>query len=394
MNKKITVGTGIVLILLAAFLTFQITYHYVGSTYQKKVDTLTKTQSDFSLLAEADPLIREYFYGAMDEEKVEDGLLRGYLSALEDPYSTYLTPDEYTRYKKEQSSAGGGVGLRLTWDSARNVAVVNSVLRDSPAALAGVTGGDVLLEIDGVSTKDMSFADVLKALSGEEGAQVKLTIRREIAAQTLEMDFELTRTAVEASCLDFEILDGEIGYVRIFSFEKGSDKEFVSAVNALAAASCRGIVFDVRNTSGGTAEAAAKMLDRLLPQGVILRSVDHKGEKGEVKSDETALDLPMAILIDEGTAFAAELFAASMKDCGAAILVGKTTYGKSMEQTPIPLTNGAALLLTTKSYSPPTSPSFEKTGVEPDEEVSLGNVSLYLVEKNDDPQLKKAISLL
>lgn len=394
MKKTITVGTSVVLILLVAFLTFQLTYHYVGSVYQKKVDTLTKTQSDFSLLAEADPLIREYFYGALDDEKIEDGLLRGYVSALEDPYSAYLNPAEYDRYQRERTASAGALGLRLTRSSKTEAIIVYSVFRDSPAASAGILAGDVISTVDGKSAEDLGFLDTLAALIGDEGTDVVVGVRREIASQVLDMEFTVTRQKVKTNQVDFELLDGKVGYVRIFSFDEGCREEIDAALLSLTGAGCTGVIFDVRSTAGGSATEAGKVLDRLLPEGVILRTVNHKGEKGEMKSDETCLDLPMSVLVDQGTSFAAELFAASLKDHGKAQLVGVKTYGKSLEQRAIELEGGAALLLTTMAYNPPSSPSFENVGVEPDAEIPLGSENLYLVEKEHDPQFLKALSLL
>ena len=152
MKKKITVSTAIVFVLFAILLTFEMTYHFVGMAYQKKVDTLTKTQSDFSLLAEADLIIRENFNGAMDDRKIENGLISGYVSALEDPYSRYLSAEEYERYQKEQAQAGSGIGVRVTYDTKREEVVVYHVSQESPAEKEGLLSGDVILEIDGAKS--------------------------------------------------------------------------------------------------------------------------------------------------------------------------------------------------------------------------------------------------
>ena len=390
MKKKVTVGTTLVTVLLAILLTFQLTYSFVGKEYQKKVDSLTKTQSDFSLLAEADTLIRDHFYGGIEDEKVESGLLAGYVSALGDPYSAYLTQEEYARYQKENSFSGNGIGVRLTYDAKNENVVVYSVFRNSPAQEAGIRRGDVLFQINDTSVQDLGFYDTLDALSGEEGTEISLTVKREIAQQVLKIDFHLTRRKVSANFLDFELLEGNVGYVQIFAFEEGFQTEFESALTSLVSSGASGVVFDVRNTSGGSAACALSALDRLLPQGVLVRTTDHKGEKGEIKSDKTSLDLPMAVLINGNTSFASEIFAAVLKDFDAAVLVGETTYGKSVGQEVLELSGGSALVLSNVAYTPPTSPSFENVGVEPDISCKLRSENLYLISHEEDDQWLEA----
>lgn len=394
MKKKITIGTTVVLILLASLLAFQLTYHFVGLQYQAKVDTLTKTQSDFSLLAEADPVIRENFFGELDDEKVESGLIQGYVASLADPYSAFLTEEEYTRYKKEREVFGSAVGVRLTYDAKKDRVVVYSVFSGSPAQSEGILPGDVITSVDGKKTEDIGFYAVLEALSGEKGTKVELSVRREIAMQVLDMNFTLTRENIKSNSVTYSVLDGNIGYVQLFGFDESVREELENTVNALVSAQVRGIVWDVRNTSGGDPLVACSVLDRLLPEGVLAKTVDHKGEKKELLSDATCLDLPMAVLINASTSFCGEIFSAGLKDFGKATLIGETTHGKSLDQKVFELDNGSALLLSVMAYHPPISPSFESVGVEPDISVKLAGENLYLLEHDDDTQLAEACRVL
>lgn len=394
MKKKITVGTAVVLILLVGLLTFQLTYHFVGLQYQAKVDTLTKTQADFSLLAEADPKIRENYFGDVDDEKAEIGLIQGYVSSLGDPYSAYLTTEEYARYKKEQAETGSAIGVRLTYDAAQNRIIVYSVFTGSPAQKEGILPGDIITSVNGKSVSDLGFYDVLGLLHGDAGSKVDLTVRREIAMQVLDMNFSLVREKAKANAVSFSVLEGNVGYVQIFSFGEGTYAEFETAINSLVSAQVAGIVFDLRNTSGGDPTVAVKMLDRLLPEGVLACTVDNRGTRKDLKSDATCLQLPMSILINSETSFSAEIFAASMKDFGAAILVGEKTNGKSLAQKPVELDDGSALLLSVLAYNPPVSPSFESVGVEPDVAVELVGENFYLLDQKADTQLVRATQLI
>ncbi len=394
MKKKITVGTTVVLILLSALLAFQLTYHFVGLQYQAKVDTLTKTQSDFSLLAEADSIIRENFWGEIDDEKVENGLLQGYIASLNDPHCAYLTAEEYSRYQKEREISGSAIGVRLTYDAEKNRVVVYSVFTDSPAQKEGILPGDVLISLDGKKTEDLGFYEVLEALAGEKGTKVELTVRREIAMQVMDMNFTLTRESVKPNSLAFSVLDGNVGYVQIFAFDETTLDELENAINSLVSAEVCGIVWDVRNTSGGDPLVAINALDRLLPKGILVRTVDYKGAKKEITSNETCLNLPMAVLINSATSFGGEIFASVMKDFGTATLVGETTNGKSLYQEVMELDNGSALLLSVMAYHPPLSPSFESVGIEPDVPVKLAGSNFYLLDFENDTQLVKACRLL
>lgn len=394
MKKKITVGTTVILVLLAALLTFQLTYHFVGLQYQEKVDTLTKTQSDFSLLAEADLVIRENYFGDFDDEKTEAGMLQGYISSLGDPYSAYLTAEEYDRYQKEREASGSAIGVRLTYDAEKKQTIVYSVFNGSPAQNAGILPGDVLTAVDGEKAEDLSFYEIVGLLSGNAGTKVEVSVRREIAMQVLDMHFTLTRENAKSNAVAFSVLDGGIGYLQIFAFDAGTYEEFEVAVNSLVSAQVSGIVVDVRNTAAGDPLVAVKMLDRLLPEGVLVRTVDHRGKEKTIKSDETHLDLPMALLTNSSTSFAAEIFAATMKDFGAAVLVGETTNGKSLDQKVLELDNGSALLLSAMAYLPPISPSFESVGIEPDVAVKLEGVNFYLMTPNEDTQLARACGVL
>ncbi len=390
MKKKITVSTAVVLVLFAVLLTFQITYNFVGKKYQDKVDTLTKTQSDFSLLAEADLKIRENFNGLMDDEKVESGIISGYVSALLDPYSTYLTAEEYTRYQKEQSLSGNGIGVRLTFDSQTEEVIVYHVFEDSPAQKAGVQPGDVITEIGGAS--DLGFYEALTALSGPAGETVKLRVSREIATQTLQMNFSIVREEVSPDSISYRMLEGSVGYVQIFSFDSSTVKEFETAVNAIVSGGGVGIIFDVRNTAGGSAEVAIEMLDLLLPEGKMLYKTGANGEKEEIKSKKGHVDLPMAVLMNSSSSFASELFSVALKDFDAATLVGEKTYGKSRGQIAVELSSGSALILSNSAFTPVVSPGFEGIGIEPDIECKLKSENLYLIDPDRDNQLQEAFS--
>ena len=394
MKKKITVGTSLVLMLFAILLTFQITYSFVGDEYQKKVETLAKDRSDFSLLVYADDVIRENFFQNVDEDRLDEGLLTGYIASLGDPYSRYMTAEEYDRYQKEQSATGNGIGVRLIRDDATKAVLIYSLYPDSPAEKAGLRKGDELYRIGEQAVSEMDLYDVATLLSGKAGSSVSVTVKREMATQVLEMEFSITREELVASDVSYEMLSDTVGYVQIFAMTQNTPKELSEALKVLDRKGAGSLIFDVRGNRGENLDASLEMLDMLLPQGTIAHLTDRSGTVTKVKSDSKGVLLPMAVLINSSTASAAELFAASLRDCCGAVLVGETSYGKGVDQAVFELDDGSALLLSNRSFQPPKSASFEDVGVSPDQAVPFDAKKLYLVSHEEDAQLVKALEIL
>lgn len=394
MKKRIPVASALVLILFAVLLTFQITYNFVEKQYQKKVDTLTKNQSDFSDLSEADALIRENFIGAVNEDALEAGLVKGYLSALSDPYARYLTKDEYRIYLEEKKGIGSGIGARFTYQADSGEIRVYSVFPSSPAAQSGLRKGDVLYKINGEEVSFLGFTKAIRSLSGDPGTKVNITVKRKLAAQVLEMDFTITRREVKLATVSYEKLSETLGYVQLYDVTETTAQEFGDAMDALVSSGVTAVIFDVRNNAGSDVDAVCAMLDRLLPEGVLMRLTDQKGNVREVMSDADSLSLSMAVVMNSATACAPELFAATLRDFSAATLVGETSYGKATLQTSVEMEDGSVLILSNATFAPPASTSFEGVGVIPDVETKAGDESLYLVSKENDAQLQAAIRAL
>jgi len=395
MKKKITVASALILVLFAILLTFQITFHFVGKEYQAKVDTLTKTQSDFSLLAQADSLIRGNYKGVIEEETLENALLQGYITALGDPYARYLTEEEYAVYQQSISGSGYGVGLRLAYDAATAETFVYNILAESPAAASGIQKGDVLYRIGDALVSDLGFYGAAAALSEQSEAQVKITVRREVAARQLELEFTLARQIVHVPSVTCEMVAGNIGYVQVFSFDSSTSEEFSQALAHLTALGAKALVFDVRGNTGNSLDAALSVLDQLLPEGNLVRITDRLGKETLVLSTDIAsVSLPMAVLINENTAGASELFAATLRDFNAAVLVGKTSYGKGSNQKVFELDQGGALIFTDRTFMPPISDSFDKKGIAVDIECDITGSSHYLLSHEEDGQLQRALQAL
>jgi len=397
LKRRISLTTALALILFSVMLTFQVTYHLVGKEYQDLVNLLTHTHTDFSKLSQADQLIRENFYGEIDEVDVEKGIINGYLSALQDPYSRYLTPEEYRLYQKEYDMGGVGIGVRFTYDSKKGETVIYTVYPSSPADRCGIKKGDIIYKVGSQFASDLGFYETVHAISGEKGASVNLTVLRRINGQTQTLNFSVFHEELQVATIARELMEKngkKVGYVQIFDFTKTTPDEFQSAVNFLKESGAASLVLDVRNASGSNIEAVCEMLDLLLPKGDLVRLIDGDGKQTTIQSDENCINLPCSVLINSSSACAAELLAATMRDFKAATLIGETTWGKSIAQAVIEMDDGSALILSNRTILPPIADSFDSVGVDPDVKCILIPENLYLATKEEDNQLQEALKRL
>ncbi len=394
MKKKISVSATLIFILFAVLLTFQITYSFLEKEYQQKVDTLTKTQSDFSKLYQADLLIREHFLGSIEEDSLEENLLDGFLSSLNDPFCKYLSADEYSQYLEENNRIGTGIGARFTFNESTGEVIVYAVFPQSPAKESGLQKGDVLCKIDDKNVSELGFYGAVEALSGSAGTNVCVSVKRKLATQVLEMDFTMTRKELTCTTVNFEMLENNVGYIQIFDIAGGTAQEFSNAVFTLTSEGAQALIFDVRNSTGNSLEEVTSMLDLLLPEGVILRTCDKTGKEVKITSDKECILLPMRVVMNSATAGVTEAFAATLRDFGAATLVGETTYGKGKLQTVLEMDDGSAIILSNLSILPASSPDFQSVGVAPDLECKSTSSNIYLTCPADDQQLLEAVSSL
>lgn len=394
MKKRISVLGCIALVALAVTLTFQLTFHFVGTRYQEKLDNLSSSGSDFSRLSEVEGLVREHYIDTPDEDDLEDGALRGYVAGLGDPYSRYLSAAEYDAYKQSLSGAASGIGIRATQDAVSGQVIVYGVVSGSPAEEAGIRKGDVLYRVDDVSVSELGFYDAMHALSGELGTKVKVSFLREVAAKQMELSFTFTRAEFKVNSVSAEMLGETVGYIQIFSFDLMTNEEFRTAVEALIADGAKSLLIDVRNNAGGSLDAASSILDLILPRTDMYYRSDGSGKEKVVGSDEHCIKLPMAVLINESTASAAELFAAVLQSQGAATLVGTTTYGKGTGQRVLELEDGSALIISVERFRPVNRESFDGKGITPDLDIKLDGDNFYLLSRAKDNQLQEAINVI
>ncbi|MBR3631238.1 MAG: S41 family peptidase, partial [Oscillospiraceae bacterium] len=339
-----------------------------------------------------DAVVREKFYTKdIDEEQLMDGILKGYVAGLGDPYSKYLSAQEYEALMTKEAGQSSGIGISVILDEDGNI-LIKKVEDDAPAQEAGLEPGDVITAVNGESVKEVGYEVAVENIRGEEGTDVQLTFLR----NGLERKINVTRRSYDVSTVSYQMLDGQIGYIRITNFRDNTPEQFQEALDSLLGSGARYLLFDVRGNGGGLLKALEKMLDPLLPEGVIATATYQDGKtETVVYSDAAEIDLPMAVLVNGGTASAAELFSASLRDFGKARLVGTNTYGKGVMQVSSRLEDGGGLTLTVATYQTTLSDCYQGVGLKPDVEVEAGEeADPDAVDRETDPQLAAAIDML
>ncbi|MGI5907188.1 MAG: S41 family peptidase [Christensenellales bacterium] len=337
-------------------------------------------------------IIDDQYYKPVNSESLYDGALKGLVSALGDPYSSYYTADEYQAKLEELSGTYSGAGMSVTADTQQDRIVITKVFKNSPAAKSGILAGDIILQIDGKAVGGMQLEQTTDLIKGNPGTRVTLTLMRGEKV----FDVELTRANIEVERVQWRMLPGKVGYIRITEFNGDCVQAFDDAVKAIRKDGGVALILDLRDNPGGYFDAAVKIADRLLPEGRIVSTRNRAGKEETWDSDAGHIGLPLALLINKYSASAAEIVAAAVKDADAGKLVGEDTYGKGIVQSLVTLKDGSGLKLTTSEYFSPRGQKINGVGVKPDIASDLpGELKKdpsRLTDEND-AQLKAALEL-
>lgn len=344
-------------------------------------------------LEEIQGYIDKYFYFDTDEQALQDGIIRGYMEGLDDPYSVYYTAEEYADFLQATDGEFVGVGVQVSQNKETLAITVLRVL-EGPAKEAGIEKDDVIVKVDGVDITEEDVDAVVEKIRGVEGTEVTLTVYR--ASDKENHDFTMKRRKVENPTVDSKMLDHNIGYVSVSSFYEVTGSQYIDAVEQLKSEGMEGLIVDVRSNGGGLLDIAVDMLDYMLPAGKLVYTKDKDGNvTSEYNStDEQQFTLPLVVLVDGYSASASEIFAGAIKDYGTGTLVGTNTYGKGIVQRLYELKDGSAIKLTIAKYFTPNGNDIHKVGIKPDVEVEL-DANAYRESKGEkDNQLDKAVEVL
>ena len=393
-GKKRNIMTIVAFMLLSAALTYCITLSALESEYNAKLNGLLDMEEEYKLIDEVLTNIDDHFVKEYDVQDVFDGARYGMVASLGDRWSYYLTPEQFASVIDSSNSKMVGIGITAAYDEEKAEVVVLDVYEGSPAENAKIQPYDRIIMVDGNNVADIGYDAAVNKIRGDVDTAVAITIRREGVENPINLN--ITRREVDIQHVKSKILDGNIGYIKIGSFDANVDKDVAAAIENLKKAEVKGIIFDVRNNPGGRLNVLTNILDPLLPEGVIIKEVYKKGRETVHMSDAEELNMPMAVLANEYSISAAEFFAAALQESGKATVIGTPTTGKGVAQSHIPLSDGSGLVISVSRYYTGNGRNLDEThGILPDIEIKLTeeeNKKFYLLSEAEDRQLQAAIT--
>jgi carboxyl-terminal processing protease len=381
---------GLVIGLLVALIITSVIYKkavslsddsLVDSRVLKKIESLESTIHD------------RFYLSEVTDEELEEGIYRGLLEALDDPYSEYYTAEELTALMDQTEGVYYGIGAYVGLDSETSLPKISGTIEGAPAEEAGLRPDDLIYKIDDESTYGLSLTDAVALIKGPEGTEVTLTIIREGESDYLEIS--IPRRKVESPTVEFEMLEDNIAYIQITEFDDVTVDQFADALATAKGSGMEGLILDLRGNPGGSLSAVVDIAGMMLPEGLVVYTEDKEGKRSEYRSDGThELQVPLVVLVDGNSASASEILAGAIQDYELGTLVGTTTFGKGIVQQIIALDDGSAIKLTISSYFTPNGRNIHGTGIEPDVVCEFDGETYYSTEDHYDNQLEKAKEVL
>lgn len=397
----------IMLVLMTAITTFMITALSMYAYFEKPISTEGSSNNNAVLnvksnknlesdLSRIHQTIEKYYLwnDNIDEEKLQTSAIKGYVSGLGDEYTEYIPEKEMKDFKSQITGNFVGVGIYMIADKESGKVVIYYPIPNSPAEKAGIKVGDIILSVNDKEYPIDDFNKMADDIKGEEGTEVKLKIERE--GQQLE--FTLKREKIVLNPIKTQVLENNIGYLKLPSFDEDTAKDFKEKVTELKNQGVKSLIIDLRNNGGGIVDEATSIADYFLEKDkIIISTVNNKKEKSETKAkNDPIFDMPIVLIVNENTASASEILTCSLQENNKAKSVGTKTFGKGIIQSLLTLPDGSGIKVTTEEYYTPNGNSIHKKGINPTEEVKLPDTvkSVYVVNEAEDTQLKRAIELL
>lgn len=383
----------IMLIIVVALITFILTTAYMYNKFSdtKKVIVSANNSKLNIKINNIKKVIEKDYLGEINEDKLIDGAVKGYVDGLGDEYTKYFTKEEMDEFKEETEGNYTGIGILMSVLKKQNNIVVIATIKGSPAEDAGIKSGDIIKKVDGTEYTADDFDKIASYIKGKEGTKVNIEIEREKEILT----FDIERKKIEMYPVESEVLENDVGYISLPSFTENSAKEFKKNYESLKKKNIKSLIIDIRNNGGGIVDEALEMLDYILEKDKIMMITVNKQNNEEIEKTkkDSSVDVPIVLLVNNNSASASEIFAAALKENNRTTIVGTKTYGKGVIQELLRLTDGSGIKITTEEYFTPNKNKINKEGILPDVEVELPE-SLSSADKKDDTQLQKAIEIL
>ncbi len=364
-------------------------------------ETVTITREEYERLLQFEKLdvlmdlVDSYYYEDVDKEQMLESAALGLIAGIGDVYSTYYTKEDMESFNEETEGEYAGIGCQLLADPSDQMITVTRVFKGSPAEKVGMRTGDKIVYVNDVYYSAYEMDDAVNVMRGEPGGTVKVTVLRDLET----IDFEVTREIVNINYVEYDILEGNVGYVIVYDFLGNAYEGFAEAIDAFREADVEGMIIDLRNNGGGLVDVCVEMADLILPEGVVVSMRDKYDYVEEYKVDDEYYDVPLVVLVNGYSASASEILAGAVRDYGVGTLVGEKTFGKGVVQSALEFTDGSGIKLTTARYYTPNGECIHEVGIEPDVEVALDEdaVTIYGINNlphDEDAQLQEAIRLL
>lgn len=390
-NKQKTVY----IVLITAVLTFiasTVLYFALGSNIVYFLSN-NQTADGIAKLNRIDRLVDKYFYGDIDKKEMQNWAYAGYLAGLDDPYTEYISPDEYDSFTETSTGNYTGIGVEVTKNGEETV--ISDIFEGTPAEKAGLLPNDIIKKIDGKDMVGKPLSEISSTIKEYAGKTFAISIERD-GKMT---DVNVVPGEIETVQVSGKMLDGGISYIRISMFEGHCTEQLKTALDNAKNSGAKGIIFDVRNNPGGALDIITNCVDQILDEGIILTVRDKNGKEEVYKAkDKEKIDLPIVILTNAQTASAAEVFTSSLHDNGKAYTVGTKTYGKGVVQTVFDLGDRSIAKITTAKYFTPKNVCIDKIGLEPDKKVELDEkykkMSVKYIPDGEDAQLIAAVEVM
>lgn len=339
-------------------------------------------------------LIQDRFYlSEVEESALEEGIYKGMLQALKDPYSEYYTVEELADLMSQTEGFYYGIGAYVSLDASTSLPKISGIIEGAPAAEADLRPNDLIYEVDGKSTYGLSLTETVSMIKGPEGTEVKLTLIR--SGEPDYLDVSIRRRKVESPTVNFEMLDEDMAYIEITEFDDVTVDQFAEALAMAKGSGMKGLILDLRGNPGGSLGAVVDVARMLLPKGIIVYTEDKQGKHDEYTCDgKRELKVPLVVLVDMNSASASEILAGAIQDYELGTLVGTTTFGKGIVQQIIPFDDGSAVKLTISAYYTPKGRNIHGIGIEPDMVCEFDSKAYYDEKNPYDNQLEKAKEVL
>lgn len=340
-------------------------------------------------------LVELYYYEDVDTDEMLESAAMGLIAGIGDVYSVYYTKEEMEAFNEETEGEYAGIGCQLLADPTDQMITITRVFKGSPAEEAGMRSGDKIVYVNDVYYSAYEMDAAVDVMRGTPGENVKVTVLRGLET----VDFDITRKVININYVEYEILEGNIGYVMVYDFLGDAVEGFRTALEAFRAANVTGMIIDLRNNGGGLLDASVEMADMILPEGTVVSIRDKNGAEEAFTIDGEYYDVPMVVLVNGYSASASEILSGAIRDTGEGTLVGTKTFGKGVVQSVIDFPDGSGLKVTTARYFTPSGECIHGVGIEPDVEIELDEdvVTRYGINNlphEQDAQLQKAIELI